>query len=495
MKKYKKIFSGLGLLSITTLIGAGVVACSRTEKTKEIENNGGASENNPGSNENSGSEQGGDKKDLTALKKEVSEAVENLKNHPKYNDLKAKLEKADVTEKELNTAKSEANKLLQDSKAEVKKSIEVISDETKKAELIKKIESATNYETLINIKAEFFPLAKTELSKKVESLEYPDKEASKATIEKLKNEVEALTIETYEVGAKKINDLAAALNVEIKEIDELFDFSKLSESARPVEPNPETEKDKYNSLAKNYFKAKLNTLESATDVSKVITDEYKAKFNKYKEIINSDKFNGTTYVDSNKKLLNGRLAKFYNDDHDKAFTEGLLIWNIYETIRPKVVNKINSYGIITDKNKYLLQIIDINSKKENHNWNIIKLEEEINKIAKSVLEAAKEAATLNADKIVYKNNKDKKPDKLITKIKSFITNAKSVVEADKLNNDAKDIAQKVMELVKSNKDNESKINDIEASNIDEIKTKLDALKTTKSQTMSMNMSSSVEMKN
>ncbi|UWV81311.1 hypothetical protein [Mycoplasmopsis cynos] len=198
MKKYKKIFSGLGLLSITTLISAGAVACSRAEKTKEIENNGGASENNPGSNENSGSEQG-DKKDLTALKKEVSEAVENLKNHPKYNDLKRKLEKADVTEEELNTAKSEANKLLQDSKAEVKKSIEVISDETKKAELIKKIESATNYETLINIKAEFFPLAKTELSKKAESLEYPDKEASKATREKLKKEVEALTIETYEI--------------------------------------------------------------------------------------------------------------------------------------------------------------------------------------------------------------------------------------------------------------------------------------------------------
>ncbi|MCU9933131.1 hypothetical protein NWQ33_04460 [Mycoplasmopsis cynos] len=405
MKKYKKIFSGLGLLSITTLIGAGVVACSRTEKTKEIENNGGASENNPGSNENSGSEQG-DKKDLTALKKEVSEAVENLKNHPKYNDLKAKLEKADVTEEELNTAKSEANKLLQDSKAEVKKSIEVISDETKKAELIKKIESATNYETLINIKAEFFPLAQTELSKKVESLEYPDKEASKATIEKLKKEVEALTIETYEAGAKKINELAAALNVEIKEIDELFDFSKLSESARPVEPDKKTKKDEYNSLAKNYFKAKLNTLESATDVSKVITDEYKAKFNKYKDIINSDKFNGTTYVDSNKKLLNGRLAKFYNDDHDKAFTEGLLIWNIYETIRPRVVNKIKSYSIITDReNKYIKSKIEtLEAKKDNHNgWDINKLEMEINKMAESVLEAAKEAATLNVDKIIYKD--------------------------------------------------------------------------------------------
>ncbi|UWV82670.1 hypothetical protein [Mycoplasmopsis cynos] len=86
-------------------------------------------------------------------------------------------------------------------------------------------------------------------------------------------------------GAKKINDLAAALNVEIKEIDELFDFSKLSESARPVEPDQKTKKDEYNSLAKNYFKAKLNTLESAADVSKVITDEYKQNLISIKKLL------------------------------------------------------------------------------------------------------------------------------------------------------------------------------------------------------------------
>ncbi|WP_410174275.1 hypothetical protein RRG43_02050, partial [Mycoplasmopsis cynos] len=32
MKKYKKIFSGLGLLSITTLMGASIVACSPKEE-------------------------------------------------------------------------------------------------------------------------------------------------------------------------------------------------------------------------------------------------------------------------------------------------------------------------------------------------------------------------------------------------------------------------------------------------------------------------------
>ncbi|MCU9935613.1 hypothetical protein NWP96_00065 [Mycoplasmopsis cynos] len=35
MSKYKKIFSGLGLLSISTLIGAGVVACAKNPSPKD----------------------------------------------------------------------------------------------------------------------------------------------------------------------------------------------------------------------------------------------------------------------------------------------------------------------------------------------------------------------------------------------------------------------------------------------------------------------------
>ncbi|WAM06977.1 hypothetical protein ONA23_02130 [Mycoplasmopsis cynos] len=35
MSKYKKIFSGLGLLSISTLIGVSVVACAKTKVEKE----------------------------------------------------------------------------------------------------------------------------------------------------------------------------------------------------------------------------------------------------------------------------------------------------------------------------------------------------------------------------------------------------------------------------------------------------------------------------
>ncbi|WAM11447.1 hypothetical protein ONA00_03270 [Mycoplasmopsis cynos] len=66
----------------------------------------------------------------------------------------------------------------------------------------------------------------------------------------------------------------------------------------------------------------------------------------------------------------------------KLFTEGLLIWNIYETIRPRVVNKIKSYSIITDReNKYIKSKIEaLEAKKDNHGWDINKLEMEINKI-------------------------------------------------------------------------------------------------------------------
>ncbi|UWV78002.1 hypothetical protein NW070_00545 [Mycoplasmopsis cynos] len=36
MSKYKKIFSGLGLLSISTLIGASVVACANKKRSELV---------------------------------------------------------------------------------------------------------------------------------------------------------------------------------------------------------------------------------------------------------------------------------------------------------------------------------------------------------------------------------------------------------------------------------------------------------------------------
>ncbi|WAM11542.1 hypothetical protein ONA00_06795 [Mycoplasmopsis cynos] len=62
MSKYKKIFSGLGLLSISTLIGASVVACARTKVEKEETPLSGTS----------------DSKDLATIKNEASAEVEKL---------------------------------------------------------------------------------------------------------------------------------------------------------------------------------------------------------------------------------------------------------------------------------------------------------------------------------------------------------------------------------------------------------------------------------
>ncbi|MCU9936158.1 hypothetical protein NWP96_03360 [Mycoplasmopsis cynos] len=48
----------------------------------------------------------------------------------------------------------------------------------------------------------------------------------KPTKEKLKQNIENLTVETYPTENKKIDDLNDALKEEIKKIDELFNFSE-----------------------------------------------------------------------------------------------------------------------------------------------------------------------------------------------------------------------------------------------------------------------------
>ncbi|MCU9935623.1 hypothetical protein NWP96_00120 [Mycoplasmopsis cynos] len=67
MSKYKKIFSGLGLLSISTLIGVSVVACAKTKVEKEETPILGTSES----------------KDLATIKNEASVEVEKLQRRQK----------------------------------------------------------------------------------------------------------------------------------------------------------------------------------------------------------------------------------------------------------------------------------------------------------------------------------------------------------------------------------------------------------------------------
>ncbi|MCU9935461.1 hypothetical protein [Mycoplasmopsis cynos] len=508
MNKYKKIFSGLGILSISTLIGAGVVACAKTKvekeetpapgtsdskdlatikneasveveklqghekyaelkaiidkenatieelnsaktsaieelnnyknivqtaidsikeetrktelKTKleaastykelkaikdEISTTQSTPQQTPGEKEQNGDGMGTE--DLTALKKAAIDAVEKIKGHSKYDELKAKVNKDSATKEELNDAKTTATNELNKFKEEIKKSIEILKDD-KKNELKTELESSQDYASLKLVYDKILPLAKSELVVKIDSLQYPDAELSKPTKEKLKQNIENLTVETYPTENKKIDDLNDALKAEIKKIDELFNFSDLKQSAKPENIDPIKHKDSYKKLSKNYFKTKLNTLKTKEDVLNVISKEYETKFNKYKEIIN-DEFWGNY---QNQSRLNGRLLNFYNEDEENKeekyrldHLEASLIFNVYETIRQRAYNvQIDSINKLSpDKKQQYKEKVeklidgkdekftDKNSKRFTHGKNLQWLIDNLAKLKTELENAKKEA--------------------------------------------------------------------------------------------------------
>ncbi|TQC54431.1 hypothetical protein E1I74_03420, partial [Mycoplasmopsis cynos] len=219
-------------------------------------------------------------------------------------------------------------------------------------------------------------------------------------------------------------------------------------------------------------------------------DEYKAKFNKYKDIINSDKFNGTEYNDARKKGLNGRLAKFYNDDHDKEYTESRFIWHIFETIRRNgFKNKIDKYGIYqrmnqTAKKDEIIKesgISEIDQKnQDNPGLNINQLEEKVNKMSETIISIAKGAANLNIDLVKYSDTE--KPTELNAKLVELVKKATKLTEVDLLIAEIQKIAPKVKEVIdeakKNNKEAEfkEKIKNISETKASEIFTKLEQLK-------------------
>lgn len=119
-----------------------------------------------------------DTEDLTALKKEVNDAVEKIKGHSKYDELKTKVDKDSATKEELNDAKTTATNELNKFKEEIKKSIEILKDD-KKNELKTELESSQDYASLKLVYNKISPLAKSELVVKIDSLQYPDAELSK----------------------------------------------------------------------------------------------------------------------------------------------------------------------------------------------------------------------------------------------------------------------------------------------------------------------------
>lgn len=180
--------------------------------------------------------------------------------------------------------------------------------------------------------------------------------------------------------------------------------------------------------------------------------------------------------------LNGRLSKLFGDDPEGEYTESELIWQIYETFRRRAfvksknfTPKIYEYVIVDDseKNKHLTMFEALaDNKMKNHNIDITQLEQKINNIVNFTIEIAKKAANKNIDNIKYTNTE--KPNKLIEKLKSFVTATTNLSDIDTLIGKIKQI----QEIVKSvnNKDIKDKINKITAKNIDEVITELGKLK-------------------
>ncbi|VEU64465.1 hypothetical protein [Mycoplasmopsis cynos] len=395
MNKYKKIFSGLGLLSISTLIGAGVVACAKTKVEKEETPAPGTS----------------DSKDLATIKNEASLEVEKLQGHEKYTELKAIIDKENATIEELSSAKTSAIEELNKYKEKVQTAIEAITDSTKKEELKKEIETANSYNDLKTIKDKIEPKSSPEDKLENDGKDNPDKKEGetdssnqgknegstgkdnngktkpekgkenegenpapgtpqtptemtveqKATaliaeikknaigypkdtapaLKTLENEVNKIKSE-----ANKTNDVRLAslvsFEAELKNIKDALTKAIKDIDALPypeVQLNPQKEK-----FAKEKFKDKLNTLTKVDEISKVLPTDWAEKINKYNDVFKTI----GDFINTN-NLKKGFVQTDNSTTGDR--TEYILIYNIYETLRKNYVDKIKVLKLDEQKTK------------------------------------------------------------------------------------------------------------------------------------------------
>ncbi|WP_322961663.1 hypothetical protein [Mycoplasmopsis cynos] len=432
MNKYKKIFSGLGLLSISTLVGASVVACankkpkasdSSTEAIDQNNNQGNSTtpeQEKPGPNDQGNSSKPkegentpGNPAPQAPKTPEKPESPQNPENSTPGTHNQGKTEKPNDTGK---------------SKGEDQNKKEGKTDMPNSG-IKEKPEQTPNLMT-IDEKVEV-------LNSLVDKLPYPTTEVKSedATRAFLKTKIEAIKIKQNVTKEQKINE--------------------------------------------------LNELETTFK-------KYEKTINKYKEIINNDKFKSNKYGESQIKGLNGRLAKLYGEDQEK-FSEGELIWNIYETFRRisfgKDPNKNTSgskayeYVIVPndekDKNKAMFKILgESENEKKNPKLTLEQLEAEVNKIIDFVINIAKKAAELNITKInELIKTESKKPTKLISKLDQLakVTTLAAIDDAISAMHKTYD----VLNTAKNNKkldEFSEKIDNIQATDANSIKSELDKIK-------------------
>ncbi|WP_322941600.1 hypothetical protein RRG48_03550 [Mycoplasmopsis canis] len=353
MNKYKKIFSGLGLLSISTLIGAGVVACAKTKVEKEEIPAPGTS----------------DSKDLATIKNEASAEVEKLQGHEKYTELKAIIDKENATIEELNSAKTSAIEELNKYKENVQTAIEAIADNAKKEELKKEIETANSYNDLKTIKDKIeskpspedkknegenptpgTPQTPSEMTVeqkataliaeiKKNAIGYP-KDAAPA-LKTLENEVNKIKSEANKTNEVRLASLVS-FEAELKNIKDALAKAIKDIDALPypeVQLNPQKEKS-----AKEKFKDKLNTLTKVVEISKVLPTDWAEKIKKYNDVFKTI----GDFINTN-NLKKGFVQTDNSTTGDR--TEYILIYNIYETLRKNYVDKIKALKLDEQKTK------------------------------------------------------------------------------------------------------------------------------------------------
>ncbi|CCP23979.1 proline-rich domain-containing protein [Mycoplasmopsis cynos] len=372
MSKYKKIFSGLGLLSISTLIGAGVVACankkpkasdSSTEAIDQNNNQGNSTtpeQEKPGPND-----QGNSSKPKEGENTPGNPAPQAPKTPGKPEDsAPEKPEKApeqgDGSSNENSGNTNETDKKDKPNEGMNKKPEKPDKDQTppvtleqKATLLLAEIDKNPGYP---NPKAQAIMTLRNE----VENIK---NEAGKTEEEKLTKLKEFKT---------KLNKIKDALAKAIKDIDAL-PYPK-------VQLNLQKEK-----FAKDKFKDKLNTLTKVDEISKVLPTDWADKIKKYNEVFETIK--NFINTDSLKK----RFAQT-DDSTSGRFTESALIWHVYETIRNKFEKEVNnSFGKEkkSEAQKFISKFSKINE--NGHNKNAQWLLDESKKIVSEFSKAKEEA--------------------------------------------------------------------------------------------------------
>ncbi|WP_322960563.1 hypothetical protein [Mycoplasmopsis cynos] len=355
MSKYKKIFSGLGLLSISTLVGASVVACankkpkasdSSTEAIEQNNNQGNSTtpeQGKPEQNDNTDQGNGSNSNKQEENKGEGSKGDSKQENKPTPTP-QPKPEPNDQG----NSTTPEQGKPEQNDNTGQGNGSNSNKQEENKGEGNKGDSKQENKPTPTPQQK---PEAKSmELLTKINQLPYPkqDAKAKELLIEKVNN-----------IKAKKISDekkfqelVALETTIDNIKVELIKVIKAINDLPYPKKYTNNKDIKIDNKNNKNIIfrlKEKLNSLIDFEKINNTLQNEWKEKVEKYNQVFkNIEKF-----ID-NTKLINRFLetdleidqkTKNLNDE------ETLLIYHIYDTVTKKYHQKINELKLKPDMKK------------------------------------------------------------------------------------------------------------------------------------------------